>query len=171
MPPSRGPPTEDFSGRKIKRWERQGHNFPDFIEHWGRRPFYIVGRSAAFSCAAGTVGAAALAVTAGPTAISSLAAAGAVSYYWYQGFYDMSQNSHTIKRNYPVLGNIRFILESIRPEIRQYFVEADTELTLFDGTYLYMASESWLECFQATPYSRMERSIVYQRAKLVQDSM
>ena len=37
------------------------------------------------------------------------------------GFYDMFQKKHAIKRNFPVIGNFRYMLEKIRPEIMQYF--------------------------------------------------
>lgn len=60
------------------------------------------------------------------------------------GIYDLTQRRHAILRNYPILGNLRFLFEFIRPEIRQYFLEDDT---------------------QAAPFSRAQRSIVYQRAK------
>ena len=60
------------------------------------------------------------------------------------GVYDLQQTRHAILRNYPILGHMRFALEFIRPEIRQYFIESDTE---------------------AQPFSRAQRSIVYQRAK------
>ncbi|NLY65531.1 MAG: FMN-binding glutamate synthase family protein [Alcaligenaceae bacterium] len=60
------------------------------------------------------------------------------------GFYDLLQTRHSIRRNYPVIGNLRFLLESIRPEIRQYFLENDND---------------------NLPFSRAQRSIVYQRAK------
>lgn len=60
------------------------------------------------------------------------------------GFIDLNQTSHAIRRNYPVIGNMRFLFEYIRPEIRQYFFEDDTE---------------------KTPFSRADRSLVYQRAK------
>jgi len=60
------------------------------------------------------------------------------------GLYDLIQVRHAIRRNYPVLGNLRFLFEFIRPEIRQYFLEDDTH---------------------AAPFSRAQRSIVYQRAK------
>ena len=60
------------------------------------------------------------------------------------GVYDLRQDSHAILRNYPVIGNLRFVLEYIRPEIRQYFIESDTD---------------------AAPFSRAQRSLVYQRAK------
>ncbi|TAN09678.1 MAG: FMN-binding glutamate synthase family protein [Burkholderiaceae bacterium] len=64
------------------------------------------------------------------------------------GLYDLSQTRHSVLRNYPILGHLRFILEFIRPEIRQYFVEGDLE---------------------AEPFSRAQRSVVYQRAKGVPD--
>ena len=60
------------------------------------------------------------------------------------GIYDLIQKKHTILRNYPVLGHFRYLLESIRPEIQQYFIERFN-----DGT----------------PFSREQRSLVYQRAK------
>ena len=60
------------------------------------------------------------------------------------GVRDMLQSQHSVLRNYPLIGHLRFLLEFIRPEIRQYFIEADNE---------------------ETPFSRQQRSIVYQRAK------
>lgn len=66
------------------------------------------------------------------------------------GFRDIFQPRHAIKSNFPILGHFRYILESIRPEINQYFIESNT-----DGK----------------PFSREERSIVYQRAKKVIDTL
>ncbi|MDY7577083.1 FMN-binding glutamate synthase family protein [Herbaspirillum sp. RTI4] len=60
------------------------------------------------------------------------------------GIGDLLQTKRSILRNYPLLAHFRFILEAIRPEIRQYFLEDDTE---------------------SNPFSRNQRSIVYQRAK------
>ncbi len=60
------------------------------------------------------------------------------------GVRDMVQDRHSLLRNYPLIGHIRFLFEFIRPEIRQYFIEADNE---------------------ETPFSRQQRSLVYQRAK------
>jgi glutamate synthase domain-containing protein 2 len=60
------------------------------------------------------------------------------------GIVDLTQTRHAIRRNYPVIGNLRFALEFVRPEIRQYFFEDDT---------------------QQLPFSRVDRSLVYQRAK------
>jgi glutamate synthase domain-containing protein 2 len=60
------------------------------------------------------------------------------------GTVDVLQKRHAVLRNYPLTAHIRFILEEIRPEIRQYFLESEK-----DGT----------------PFSRDQRAIVYQRAK------
>jgi glutamate synthase domain-containing protein 2 len=60
------------------------------------------------------------------------------------GIRDTLQTRHAILRNYPVIGHLRFLLEFIRPEMRQYFIEGDNE---------------------AAPFSRQQRSLVYQRAK------
>jgi len=60
------------------------------------------------------------------------------------GTMDLLQTRHAVLRNYPLSAHIRFILEEIRPEIRQYFLESEK-----DGT----------------PFSRDQRAIVYQRAK------
>lgn len=64
------------------------------------------------------------------------------------GVYDLRQTKRSILRNYPIIGHIRFMLEFVRPEIRQYFIESDNE---------------------ATPFSRSQRSLVYQRAKTEPD--
>ncbi len=64
------------------------------------------------------------------------------------GIYDVTQTRHAILRNYPVLGHMRFMFEGIRPEIRQYLIESDQD---------------------EEPFSRDDRSIVYQRAKGVED--
>jgi glutamate synthase domain-containing protein 2 len=60
------------------------------------------------------------------------------------GVRDTRQSRHSVLRNYPVIGHLRFLLEYIRPEMRQYFIEGDNE---------------------AAPFSRQQRSLVYQRAK------
>jgi glutamate synthase domain-containing protein 2 len=64
------------------------------------------------------------------------------------GVSDLTQSSHAILRSYPVIGHIRFILESIRPEIRQYLIEDERD---------------------PVPFSREQRALVYQRAKNVLD--
>ncbi|WP_386168969.1 FMN-binding glutamate synthase family protein [Sulfitobacter pontiacus] len=65
------------------------------------------------------------------------------------GVYDLIQPKHSILRNYPVLGHMRFFFEGIRPEIRQYLIESDQD---------------------EEPFSRDDRSLVYQRAKGVEDA-
>jgi glutamate synthase domain-containing protein 2 len=64
------------------------------------------------------------------------------------GISDLLQTKRALRRNYPIMAHFRFFFESIRPEIRQYFLEDDTV---------------------AEPFSRNQRSIVYQRAKLDTD--
>jgi glutamate synthase domain-containing protein 2 len=64
------------------------------------------------------------------------------------GTVDLFQSRHAVLRNYPLAAHIRFILEEIRPEIRQYFLESEK-----DGT----------------PFSRDQRALVYQRAKQALD--
>ena len=60
------------------------------------------------------------------------------------GVRDVVQRHHSILRNYPVLGHVRWMVELIRPEIRQYLLQSDEE---------------------AAPFSRSQRSLVYARAK------
>jgi glutamate synthase domain-containing protein 2 len=65
------------------------------------------------------------------------------------GVSDLLQPSHAILRNYPIIGHLRFILESIRPELRQYVIEDERD---------------------PLPFSREHRALVYRRAKNVLDS-
>ncbi|CAN5330711.1 FMN-binding glutamate synthase family protein [soil metagenome] len=60
------------------------------------------------------------------------------------GVIDITQKKQTIRRNFPIIGNFRYLLEKVRPEIMQYFVETDTE---------------------GKPINRLYRSVIYQRAK------
>jgi glutamate synthase domain-containing protein 2 len=66
------------------------------------------------------------------------------------GVYDYFQTRHSILRNYPLTAHFRFMLEGLRPEIRQYFLEPDTE---------------------GKPYPRTVRSLIYERAKLVNEEI
>ncbi|MCC6430852.1 MAG: FMN-binding glutamate synthase family protein, partial [Gemmatimonadaceae bacterium] len=61
-----------------------------------------------------------------------------------RGVADMLQTKQAIKRNFPLVGHARYLLEMIRPEINQYFIESNS-----DGR----------------PFSRNDRSLIYQRAK------
>jgi len=73
---------------------------------------------------------------------------GIVALLFLIGVYDLVQTRHSVLRNYPIAAHLRFILEGIRPEIRQYFFEDEK-----DGL----------------PFSHDKRSVVYQRAKMVLD--
>jgi glutamate synthase domain-containing protein 2 len=63
------------------------------------------------------------------------------------GLYDLVQTTHTILHNYPILAHFRFFFETIRPQIRQYFIEGDNE---------------------AVPFSRAQRLLVYRRAENIE---
>ena len=64
--------------------------------------------------------------------------------------HDLFQKKNTILRNFPVLGHLRYILEFIRPEIQQYFIASDES---------------------ERPFNREIRSVIYQRAKNVRDTI
>ncbi len=64
--------------------------------------------------------------------------------------YDTIQTKQTIRRNFPLIGRFRYVLESVRPEIQQYFIEKNTE---------------------GMPFSREERSVIYQRSKAEIDTL
>ncbi len=60
------------------------------------------------------------------------------------GLYDAFQKERGVLGNYPLLGRARFMMEAIRPELRQYFWESDTD---------------------ELPFSREQRAMVYRRSK------
>ncbi len=106
---------------------------PGFIEHWTRASFAVTA-----TLAFGLTGALALrwpAVLWSWLVLVPLAVVGVI---------DIFQKAHSIRRNFPVIGHLRYLLESLRPEIHQYFIESDSD---------------------ANPISREKRSLVYQRAK------
>ncbi|MEH6571186.1 MAG: FMN-binding glutamate synthase family protein, partial [Halioglobus sp.] len=70
--------------------------------------------------------------------------------YTVIGFYDIFISKHTLNRLYPVVAYLRYFLESYRVEIQQYFIANDTE---------------------ERPFSREQRSLVYQRAKNIRDTI
>jgi glutamate synthase (ferredoxin) len=45
----------------------------------------------------------------------------------YLLLFDRNQRKHSILRNYPVLGRVRYFMEKIGPELRQYWFNSDTE--------------------------------------------
>ena len=80
-----------------------------------------------------------------PWALVALAVAGLLSLV---GLRDLIQTRHAVLRSYPVIGHVRYMVEAVRPELRQYLFESAT-----DGV----------------PFSREQRSVVYQRAKMAID--
>ena len=66
------------------------------------------------------------------------------------GIYDLYQPKHSIVRNYPVFGRLRYFMEELRPKVYQYFVESDTN---------------------GKPFNRLNRSLIYQRAKKENDTI
>jgi glutamate synthase domain-containing protein 2 len=60
------------------------------------------------------------------------------------GLYDAFQSKHTIRKNFPLFGRLRYVMETIRPGVHQYFVESDT-----DGA----------------PFNRLQRTQIYARSK------
>ena len=60
------------------------------------------------------------------------------------GLYDLFQPLHSVRRNYPIIGRLRWFFEEIRPELRQYLIEGEHD---------------------ETPFSRSQRSLVYARSK------
>lgn len=66
------------------------------------------------------------------------------------GLHDYFQTRHAVLRNFPLLGHLRYLLEAIRPEISQYFIESETS---------------------GVPFNREQRSVVYQRSKQVRDTV
>ncbi|PST82628.1 FMN-binding glutamate synthase family protein [Pedobacter yulinensis] len=66
------------------------------------------------------------------------------------GIYDLYQPKHSIVRNFPIVGRMRYFMEDLRPKVYQYFVESDVN---------------------GTPYNRLSRSLIYQRAKKENDTV
>lgn len=62
----------------------------------------------------------------------------------YVGIIDIVQSKQAIRRNFPIAGRLRYVMEDLRPKIYQYFVESDTN---------------------GRPFNRINRSVIYQRAK------
>ena len=92
-------------------------------------------------------------------AVLAVVAAVALSAWWWfgavpllllaaTGVYDVTQQRHSVLRNYPVLGHLRYLMEALRPELQQYFIERDN-----DGR----------------PFAHDTRAIVYERAKGTKD--
>eukprot|EP00946_MAST-07B_sp_MAST-7B-sp1_P004691 g4691.t1 len=131
---------EDPSGRNAKEFKGAVNYFPDFIHAWNKEKFMVLGGALAAGSLASFAAHPALGVT------TSVVTAG----YWYLGLQDLKQTRHTIRRNFPVLGHMRYIFEQLRPEIYQYFVESDQS---------------------GVPFNREKRGMAYQRAKNIDATM
>jgi glutamate synthase domain-containing protein 2 len=101
----------------------------------------LIGRYTCFAACVMLTMASIVQLPAHPSLWPALLASGALTVL---GIYDMIQHKRAVLRNYPIMGHLRYMLESIRPEIRQYLLEGDHE---------------------KLPFSRAQRSLVYQRAK------
>jgi glutamate synthase domain-containing protein 2 len=102
---------------------------------------FSLGRFVPLALCAAAAAAAMLLAPGRPWAWGAAAVAGGLTLL---GLYDLVQRSHAVRRNYPVVGNLRWLFESIRPEIRQYLIEGDND---------------------QAPFSRSQRSLVYARSK------
>jgi hypothetical protein len=111
LPPKSSSKDTPFD-RSAKVQAMIGHNFPDFIEWWSRKNFKRVGN--------GLIAASVVCAIGGATTLSTFsmmpaAVLGSLTMgYWYVGLQDMQQKSHAIRRNYPVIGNLRYVLETVR---------------------------------------------------------
>ena len=65
------------------------------------------------------------------------------------GIVDLVQRDYAVRRNYPVVGNLRYVFQALRPELRQYLFEADTD---------------------QLPFSHVQRGLVYERARQRNDA-
>lgn len=91
---------------------------PDFIEKWNRDWFRKVGYGLTSITTASACNA--LVIFEEQTVLLTAGLGALTGAYWMIGKRDIEQRSQTIRRNFPVLGNMRYLLEMIRPEIRQY---------------------------------------------------
>ena len=144
---SPNPLFKDTEGRSkshhSNKFRGEVNYFPDFIHSWTPERFKAVGAG----LAAGSGGLVALM---GTTHWISLSSFTFTAFYWYLGLSDLNQNRHTVRKNFPVLGRVRYLFEVLRPEIYQYFVESDQG---------------------GRPFNREQRSQAYQRAKNIDATM
>ena len=104
---------DEYSSETVK--VMVGHNFPDFIEKWNRSTFKLVGNGLIAATALCAVGGVATVSTVTLTSMLPSAVLGTLTAgYWYIGSNDIKQTSHAIRRNFPVIGNLRYILETVR---------------------------------------------------------
>ena len=82
--------------------------------------------------------------------VLGLGLGGFTTAYAALGYTDMKQTRHTIRRNFPVVGHLRYLFETLRPGLYQYFIESDTG---------------------GVPFNREKRGMAYQRSKNIDATM
>lgn len=73
----------------------------------------------------------------------------AVLPFVYIGILDIRQSTHSLRKNFPLFGRLRWVMETLRPKVYQYFVESDSN---------------------GAPFNRLNRNVIYQRAKKMNDT-
>lgn len=134
-PPSHRPLRQQVDGLTL----RPG-GLPEWLELWGPKPFKRMGVALTATSAAALAAAATSVIAPLPPLLLALTTA----LYWRIGLSDLRAKYHTLRRNFPVIIHLRYLLEGIRPEIQQYLIEDE---------------------FVAAPFSRAMRNTVYQNAK------
>lgn len=111
MATTSGDPKKDplWDSSRVNAWV--GHSFPDFIEFWNRSAFRKVGYGLGTIAAALGVGSI---LVPGTSVVPALAMGLFTMGYWKVGWHDIQQTNHAIRRNFPVLGNVRYIFETVR---------------------------------------------------------
>jgi len=74
---------------------------------------------------------------------------------FFLGVFDVTQKKNNILRNYPVIGHLRFVLESIRPQIQQYFIQRETEEAPFSREQWELINERGTKTEDAIPFGTL----------------
>ena len=139
-------PLTDTSGKNIldkddEKFQSNVNYHPDFLHAWTPELFKksVVGLSIL------TLGASFIV-----SPVLGIGIGGFTSAYAALGYADMQQKRHTIRRNFPVVGHLRYLFETLRPGLYQYFIESDTG---------------------GVPFNREKRGMAYQRSKNIDATM
>lgn len=84
----------------------------EWLDKWNESVFYKIGTF-------GALGTGAAFIALGPSSLLPWTLAAPLCAYWLIGLEDLRQGRHAVRKNFPVLGRIRYLFESVRPEIRQ----------------------------------------------------
>ena len=123
---SAGPAAADEE-QKLGMSTRHPGGVPDFIEMWGPGPF----RRTGYALVAASAASFGLAWMHEVGHFLPLLLSGATAGYWTLGLRDLAQRHQALRRNFPVLIHVRYLLESVRPEIQQYLIESDSQAVPF----------------------------------------